>query len=166
MKTTLKFDRVILTKELNDKFKQVGDVFEVASILDDSFLLRDVKTKVAIGVISFADFEKHFVAEDNFKGWSNWTPLVGFNGQSDAEYRTNRKKTQVRFLTDKVRAESCCDNRDEFNLSFGIHMAYLRCLNKAWSKKKMECEEELKKANYEIAENEMILKKMKNSASN
>ena len=28
MNTTLKFDRVVLTKELNEKFKQVGEVFE------------------------------------------------------------------------------------------------------------------------------------------
>lgn len=99
----------------------------------------------------------------NIKGWTPWQSIVGFNGQTDAEYRTNGKKTQVRFLIDKVRAESCCDNRDEFNLSFGIRMAYLRCLNKAWDKKKIELEKELKFVNSEIAENESFLKKMKNS---
>ncbi len=163
MNTTLKFDRVILTKELNEKFKQVGDVFEIANILEDSFLLRSAKTRVAIGVVSFEDFEKHFVHEENFKGWTNWTPLVGFDGQSDAMYRSNRKKVQVKFLTDKVRAECCCCKDDDFNLSFGVQLAYLRCLNKARAKQKAELEEKLNMVEHEIAENESIIKKMVNS---
>lgn len=163
MNTTLKFDKVILTKELNDKFKQVGEAFEVASILENSFLLRDAKTRVAIGVVSFEDFEEHFVREENLKGWTNWTPLVGFDGQSDAMYRTNRKKTQVKFLTDKVRAECCCTKGDNFNLGFGIQLAYLRCLNKAREIQKAELEKKLKMVNHELAENEAIIKKMVNS---
>ena len=156
MNTTLKFDRVVLTKELNEKFKQVGEVFEIANILDNSFLLRDSHTRVALGVVSFEDFEKHFVHEENFKGWTPWTQFVGFDGQNDASYRTNGKKVQVRFLTNKVRAEACCCKDDEFNLAFGLRVAYLRCLNKALSEKKMSAEREL-------AENENILKKMINS---
>ena len=81
METTLKFDRVILVKELNEKFKNVGEVFEIANILDNSFLLRDGRTRVAIGVISFEDFEEYFVHENNFRGWTPWTSFVGFDGQ-------------------------------------------------------------------------------------
>lgn len=156
MNTTLKFDRVVLTRELNEKFKQVGEVFEIANILDSSFLLRDSKTRVALGVVSFEDFENHFVHETNYKGWTPWTQFIGFNGQNDASYRTNGKKVQVRFLTNKVRAEACCCKDDDFNLAFGLRVAYLRCLNKALAEKKMAAERE-------IAENEHILKKMINS---
>lgn len=163
MNTTLKFDKVILTKELNDKFKQVGEAFEVASILENSFLLRDAKTRVAIGVVNFEDFEEHFVAAEHFKGWTDWQPLTGFDGQTDAMYRTNRKKTQVKFLTDKVRAECCCTRGDNFNLGFGIQLAYLRCLNKAREIQKAELEKKLKMVNHELAENEVIIKKMVNS---
>jgi hypothetical protein len=163
MNTTLKFDRVVLTKELNDKFKQVGEEFEVANILDSSFLIRSAKTKVAVGVVNFEDFEEYFVHTENFKGWTNWTPLVGFDGQSDAMYRSNRKKVQVKFLTDKVRAEACCTRGDNFNLGFGIQLAYLRCLNKAREKQKVELEAKLKMVNSDIAENETIIKKMVNS---
>lgn len=163
METTIKFDRVILIKELNEKFCKIGEVFEVANILENSFLLRDAKTKVAIGVVNFEDFEKYFVSEPNFKGWSQWTPLTGFDGQSDAFYRTNRKKVQVRFITDKVRAESSRHKEDDFNLYFGIQLAYLRALNKAHSKKKAILEEELKKINCEIIDNEKIMQKMVNS---
>ena len=170
MNTTLKFDPVILTKEMNDKFKKVGDMFEVANVLDDSFLLRDGKTKVAIGLVSFEDFEKYFTHVQNFKGWTPWTQMMGFDGQNDVYYRTNRKKTQVKFLTSDVRAESCCCKDDEFNLSFGLHMAYLRCLDKALIKKQVEClkkiaecEIELANISRDISDNGRIVQKMINS---
>lgn len=163
MNTVLKFDKVILTKELNEKFKQVGDEFEVANILDNSFLLRSAETKVAIGVVSFSDFEDYFIHAENFKGWTRWTPLVGFDGQCDVFYRTNRKKVQVKFLTSKVRGECCCFKDDDFNLSFGIHLAYLRCLNKARIAQKTELEEKLHMVEHEIAENLTSIKKMVNS---
>ena len=163
MNTALKFDRVVLTKELNEKFKQVGEVFEVANILDNSFLLRSAKTKVGIGVVSFEDFERCFTTEANSRGWTPWTSFVGFDGQSDATYRTNGKKVQVRFLTSKTKAEACCCKDDEFNLAFGIRTAYLRCLNKALAEQKREYEEKIKMINCELAENESILKKMINS---
>lgn len=163
METVLKFDKVILTKELNDKIKKVGEVFEIASILDNSFLLRDGKTRVAVGVVSFEDFEKHFVPVENFKGWTDWIALTGFDGQSDCMYRTNRRKIQMKFLTDKVRAESCCSKADEFNLSFGLQIAYLRCLNKALAKRKAEYEKTINLIDGEIKDNEHIIKKMINS---
>lgn len=163
MNTTLKFDRVILTKELNDRFRQVGETFEIASILGDSFLLRDAKTRDALGVVSFEDFENHFVNDENFKGWTKWTQMFGFDGQSDVFYRTNKKKVQVKFLTNKVRAESCCCRDDDFNLVFGIHLAYLRCLNKAREAQRAELEAKLNMVNCEIAENENMIKKMVNS---
>lgn len=158
MNTVLKFDRVVLTKELNDKFKQVGEVFEIANVLDNSFLLRDSRTRVALGVVSFEDFERCFSVETNRRGWTPWTQFAGFDGQNDASYRTNGKKVQVRFLTSKTKAEACCCNGDEFNLAFGLRIAYLRCLNKVLAEKKMAAERE-------IAENENILKKMINSLS-
>lgn len=167
MDTVLKYDKVVLTKELNDKIKNVGDTFEIANVLDDTFLLREEKSKIAVGVISFEDFEKHFVHEENFKGWTKWTPIIDSNGQTDAYYRTNRKKTQVKFLTDKVRGEACCSKINDFDLSFGIKMAYTRCLNKAREKQRFECmaklseyEKKLKFINHDIAENDMTMKRM------
>ena len=170
MDTILKFDRVILVKELNDKFKKVGEVFEVANILGDSFLLRDAKTRVAIGVVSFSDFEKHFVAEDGLKGWTKWQPLTGFDNQTDALYRTNRYKVQVKFITDNIRAEASCCKGDDFNLFFGVQLAYLRALNKALAKQKVEYEdkfedinEKIKDINVQITDNKRIIRSMINS---
>lgn len=163
MNSVLKFDRYILIKELNDCIKKVGDTFEVANILEDSFLLREAKSKVAVGVISFEDFDKYFIPEENFTGWTRWTPLVGFDGQNDVVYRTNKRRVQVKFVTNKVRAEACCHKGDDFNLYFGIQMAYLRCLNKALKKQKLEYEDKLKSISCEIVDNNKIIEKMLSS---
>lgn len=165
MNTILKYEEVILTKALGDKFRKIGKAYEVANILNDAFLLRDSKTKTAIGVVSFIDFEKHFIRAEDFKGWTKWEKIVGFDGQTDAMYRTNRKKTQVKFVTTKDRAECCCSKDDDFNLGFGIQLAYLRCLNKARTRQRLELEEKLNMVEHEIAENETIMKKMVNSLS-
>ena len=165
MKTVLKFDRVVLIKELNDSIRKVGEVYEVANVLDnEAFLLRDSKTRVAIGVVNFSDFEEHFVLEERMKGWTKWTPLIGFDGQSDAFYKTNGKKVIVKFLTDKVRAESSCNKKeDEFNLTFGLNLAYLRARNKANEKKKAKLERELNAIKIDIAENDNVMKRMTES---
>lgn len=163
MDTVLKFDKVVLVKELNDKFKKVGEVFEIANILDDSFLLRDTKTRVAIGVVSFSDFEKYFVHKENFKGWTSWTQFIGYDGHSDCFYRTNHRKVQVKFVTDNVKAESYCCKGDVFNLSFGIQLAYLRCINKAKAKKTYKLQEEIYKLDREILDNIRTERKMINS---
>lgn len=162
MKTVLKFDRCVLVKELNETFKKVGEIYEVANVLDDeAFLLRDGNTRVAIGVVNFSDFEEHFVLEERAKGWTKWTPLVGFDGQTDVFYKTNGKKVVVKFITDKVRAESSCNKKeDEFNLTFGLNLAYLRARNKANEKKKAKLERELKAIEIDIAENNNIMKRM------
>ena len=101
--------------------------------------------------------------EENFKGWSRWALFVSYGGQNDCVWRTNRRKTQVRFLTDNVTAESCCNKEDEFDLALGIKIAYLRCCNKVLEKNKAEHEAKLKAINEKICNNETTLKKMINS---
>lgn len=163
MNTILKFDRVVLSKELNDKFKKVGESFEIANIFEDSFLLRETRSKIAVGIVSFEDFDRCFVPEENVKGWTQWTQFVGYDGQSDCFYRTNHKKVQVKFVKDKVRAEACCCKGDEFNLSFGIQLAYIRCLNKAMSSKVKHLYEKVHKFEEEICDNIEFEKKLINS---
>ena len=164
METVLKFDSVILTKELNEKIKKVGDVFEIANVLDDSLLLREAKSKVAVGVISFKDFDKHFVLETNYnKKWTNWTLFNGFDGQNDCMYRTNGRKVQCKFIKDKIKGESCCCKDDEFKLSFGLQLAYLRACNKLLTKQKISNEKILNEINAEIISNQDAIKKMMKS---
>lgn len=101
--------------------------------------------------------------DEKFNGWTKWQPITGFDGQTDAFYRTNGKKVQVKFLTNNVRAEACCNRVDEFNLFFGIQLAYLRCFDKALVNKENALNKELDKINLEIIENRKIMKRMINS---
>lgn len=93
-------------------------------------------------------------------GWTQWTPIVGFNGQTDCFYKTNQKKVIVKFLTGNIKAEACCNKVDEFNLAFGVQIAYLRCLNKALIKQKVDCENYIKMLNHNIAGNNSAIEKM------
>ena len=163
MKNVLKYDRVILIKELDNKVCKLGECYEIANVLDDSFVLREAESKTAVGVIDFASFEKHFVHEENYKGWTNWQKFSGFDGQSDCFYRTNGKKVQVKFLTNNVRAEACCCNGDEFNLSFGLNLAYLRARTKIIKKRIALYEEELNNLNKKMANDNKTMQKMLNS---
>lgn len=160
METVLKFEKVILVKELNERFRQVGEVFEIANVLDNSFVLRNAKTKVAVGVVSFEDFERCFTKEGKLSGWTPWTGFTGLDGRTDAFYRTNGKRVEVKFVTDKVRATSCCHVLDEFNLFFGIQIAYFRAENKALAKKVKEYKEKLLEASNEIEQNNQAMKHM------
>lgn len=159
METVLIFDRVVLVKELNDKMKKLGEVFEIANIVDGSFVLRNTKTRAAVGVVNFEDFDKHFVKEGEFKGWTKWMPFVGLE-RTDAFYRTNRHKIEVKFVTDKVRATACCHKDDEFNLSFGVQLAYYRCEQKSLLKQRAKYKEEIKRINQEIADYNLDISEM------
>lgn len=99
----------------------------------------------------------------NVSKWTKWQPLTGFDGQTDAYFRHNERKTQVKFLTDNVRGEACKNKMNDFNSYFGIKMAYLRARNKALAKKKAEYENIIKNINYEISDNESVIKSMINS---
>ena len=161
METVLKYDRVILVKEMNGRLKKVGEVYEIANVLDEAFLLRDGRTRDAVGVVNFEDFDKCFVKEKEAKGWTSWTPFIGFDGQNDCLYRTNGKKVQVKMVKDKVKSEASCNkNEDEFKLWFGIQIAYRRCQNKALKKKQVELEKQLDAIKSEIAENNNVITKM------
>lgn len=163
METTIKYDRVVLVKELNDKFCKVGEYFEVCNVLEDSFVLRDAKSKIAVGVVSFNDFERCFVHEKDFTGWTKWTMMTGFDGQRDIYYRSNGRKIQVKFLTDNIRAEASCHKDDDFNLYYGLNLAYLRCRNKAFAKKKDEYTNILKKIDIEMIDNNRSIENMLSS---
>lgn len=163
MDTILKFDKVILTKELDEKFKKVGEEFEIANVLDDSFLLRDTKTRVAIGVISFEDFDKYFVAAENFKGWTQWTPLTtDYVEGLKMFYRVkDRHKVQVK-TSDGCIGESSCNNKfgDEFNLYVGLNLAFLRCIKKMYFNKINQCQKQINIYENEIKDVETKIRQI------
>ena len=122
-------DKVVLVKGMNG-FKKVGESYEVANITDTKIILRDVTSKVAIGAVDIDAFEAHFKKAEEVTGWLPWESMVDRAGNVIAHYRTNGKKVQVR-TPDGYRAETTCNKGDDFNLFFGIQLAYSRCLMKS-----------------------------------
>ena len=160
----LKNDKVALIKEYKE-LQTVGMVYEVANFVDNLVILRDAKTKVAVGAIELKDFEECFKKVNEIteaKTWTKWTSLNDRNGKKLAFYRTNLKKVQVRIFDDTT-AEACCHRDDEFDLYFGIQIAYERAQIKSWNKYVKSIEKDLKDANSEILIHKNNIKKMINS---
>lgn len=161
MYSVLKYDEVVLIKEF-EKLKQVGEIYEVANITENSMILRTKDTKIAVGVIGINDFYVHFRKFKEVTGWTNWIPIVDDFGSLICYYRTNFKKVQVQ-LHEKYKAEASCHALDEFNVSFGIKLAYQRCRIKHLNDLKNTYENSLKKTESELMQCKHNIKKMINS---
>ena len=162
--SVMKLDKVVLVKEFGDKITKVGKVYEIANILDNGYMIREASgARVAVGVVGFNDFNTYFKRQEDFKGWTEWMPLLGFDGQNDVFYRTNLKRVQVKFVKGNIKSEACCCPVNEFNLYYGIRLAYLRCCNKFLSKQKTELEQKLKEVNCEMTDIKKGIQKMINS---
>lgn len=157
----LRNDKVILTKEMGN-LKMVGETYEVANVVEDRVVLRDAKTKVAVGVIDIVDFWEYFKKPEDVKRWTNWTNIVDQQGNSVGTYRTNMRKVQVR-LSDGTRTEVCCKKSDSFSLGFGINYAYERCTKKYLKRLEAKYEKSLKSVRADISECEHRIKQMINA---
>ena len=126
-------DKVVLVKGM-DSFKKVGETFEIANITETKIILREVTSKIAVGAVDIDAFETHFKKPEEISGWTKWEKLVDHVGNVIAHYRTNGKKVQVR-TPDGYRSEATCHKVDNFDVFFGIQLAYSRCLVKSLSDK-------------------------------
>ena len=173
----IKGDKVIQIKEMG-KINSVGNMFEVANFVDTNIVLRDAKTKIAICSIDVDEFNRYFKKADGISGWTGWAQIVDPHGNMVAQYRTNQKKVEVRIpnnmlgYPDKkvIRSTATCSHGDDFNLSFGIQLAYLRCEQKYLQNEIDEYNElisdamkQKKECTAQIVENKSIIKKMLSS---
>lgn len=76
--------------------------------------------------------------EKKRSSWTEWV-VIDNDSMPDAMYKTNFKKVRVKLTDENIVAESCCCKDDTFDLSFGIRMAYLRCLLKQSKNTKSLC---------------------------
>lgn len=163
--TVMKYYKVVLVKEFG-RLNTVGKMYEIANITDTTFILRDAKTKVACGVIDIKDFEEYFEKFETleFNGWTNWKPIVNPNGEVFAYYRTNFKKVQLKMNTSNnsvIRSEATCNKQyDDFDVEFGIRLAYERCLNKYFKSLRLEYNKILNDVQSELRANENRIKRM------
>lgn len=146
--TVLRGDKVVLIKPF-DKMQNVGNMYEVADFTSTNIILRDCVTKVAACAVSVVDFSNYFDKVENAIGkWTKWQTIIDGLGDVTCFYRTNFKKIEVRiFTSDKfyVTAKATCCKGDNFNMGFGLHLAYLRVVKK-------RCEIEKNKYKNKIAE--------------
>lgn len=154
-------EKLVLTQPV-DKLRTIGATYEIANIVDNFVVLRDAKTKVAIGTCNIIDLEKHFTKVNEFKGWTQWARLLNARGDVVAFYRTNYKKVQIKSV-DNFRGEATCNKCDVFDLWFGINLAYTRMQNKVIAKVKADCADILERCNRDEHENKNTMKRMLNS---
>lgn len=138
-KVLLRNDKVVLLKEYGD-LKQVGDTYEVANFTDELVILRNERTKIAVGAISLVDFYEYFEKKKDVRfKYTKWTNIIDSTTDGIIGfYRTNFKKVQVmlpiKYNGSYIRAESSCNKDDEFDLWFGIKLAFSRAKVKAFDK--------------------------------
>lgn len=170
--SVIKYDKVILKKELGDRLRMVGQEYEIANITEDKYLLRDVKTKVAIATVDIAEFEEYFEKPENMVEWTPWTAIFKkADGSIDAFYRCKGKKVQVKMLDKKsndksfIRAEASCNlpANDEFNLYFGVQLAYKRCQIKYLEREKAEYTRLLHQIENDLKDSKRYVSQMINS---
>ena len=144
-------DKVVLTKHF-DRYNKVGEVYEIGNIADNGFIIRDAVTKIAIGLVSFHDFFSCFEKQED-KKWTDWN-IAHYDGESDKDvdvlinYRTNGKRVEVKAFGCKGVAS--CMPDDNFNLSKGIYIAFLRCKLAFLSKKRVDLTKETVDTYFEM----------------
>lgn len=155
-------DKVVLVKEL-PKLKEVGLTYEVGDLTGKSVIIRDVASKVAICAIDFETFDEYFAKPEEVRTWTQWEGVISEIGV--VYYRTNLKKVQVKIPTElgEVRAECSLTKGDEFNLHFGISLAYKRAIRKYLIKKEAVLDKELNKVWSEMKDNRNQIKTMINN---
>ena len=130
--------KVILVKQF-DKLQRIGETYEVGNITDSMVVLRDVKNKVAVGAVTFEDFDTYFEVKKDKHKFTEWQAFEDGFGNTIGFYRTNQKKVQVKLFTNveifgsqmtvsEIRAEASCHKGDTFNLYFGLRLAFLRAV--------------------------------------
>lgn len=156
----LKNDKFMLIEAI-ERLNKVGEIYEVGNVTNTSIVMRDAKTKVAIGAVDIDDFSKYFKKPEEVKTWTKWCAMTNPLGEIIAFYRTNGKKVQVRNNHLKtVRGEASCCKDDEFNLAFGIRLAYARCLDKELTAVEKDFESSLKDVRSRRIDNQRDIKKM------
>lgn len=137
-----KGDQIRLVKPMGI-LTNVGEVYEVTSVTQDGVIsFRFGRNKAHFCCMSYNEFEKYFKLENKHKvRWTEWTKcdfwydnLDGERVQAFVEYRTNKKKVQLRCASledDKfIKTEATCSKDDTFVLDTGIDIAWKRLLVK------------------------------------
>lgn len=115
------------------------------------------------------------LGDENPVGVTEWTPWMAIfkkvDGSIDAFYRRKGKKVEVKMLDKKnsdksfIKAEASCNlpANDEFNLYFGISLAYERCKVKYLKRERAEHTRLLHQIENELKDSNRYISQMINS---
>lgn len=117
-------DKIRLQKTLGSLI--VGKIYEIGTITDTAYIIRDSVTRVAVVAIKIDEFDDYFVKEEK-RFWTEWQGISQGDNLIGC-YRTNGKKVQV--IAYETKSEASCNKTDVFNLKIGINVALLRCKKK------------------------------------
>ena len=120
--------QITLIKPYNNKLSMVGREYEIGNITNDHVVIRNKKDKVAVTAVDMDCFDEYFSVEHS-RAFTDWTKISMPLTNNCVVYKTNGKKVIVKiegFEGKSFKASASCHEQDDFNLYFGIKMAYFR----------------------------------------
>lgn len=174
----VKYDKLVLVKDMDGL--KVGETYKVSNITDTYAVVCNDYSDDAICSVDIADLDTYFAKKDDASGWTKWTPMINPVGDTIAEYRTNFKHVEVRILNNMldypngkvIRSTAMCSQGDDFDLAFGIHLAYLRCEQKYLQNEIDECsavidevQEHMDMCESRMVNNKSVMKRMLESVN-
>lgn len=135
-----KNDRVVLIRECG-KLDKLGVEYEIGDINESYIIIRNVTSKVAVAAVKVNEFDQYFSKRDQMEKWTEWKPLAASLGEGEYLFRTKGNKVEVKTV-DRITGRATCHKDDEFVLSIGLNLAYLRCKNKIITAKLQALQEE------------------------
>lgn len=140
-------DKVMMIRGM-ERMNMVGEMFEVSGITDNSIVLSREVDGVAVCAADVNTFDKYFVKPKEANVWSDWYELYDDSFNVYAWYRVRPAKgkveVKIRFGNEcMIRKTSTCSQGDEFNLEFGIRLAYNRCMKESHKRNAAIMEESL-----------------------
>lgn len=130
-------DKVMMIKGM-ESMCLVGEMFEVIGITENSIVLGREVDGVAVCAADINTFDQHFAKPKEMNVWTKWQALYDDNYNIYAWYRVRPVKgkveVKVRFggTGTFIRKTATCSQGDEFDLEFGVGLAYNRCMKEAF----------------------------------
>ena len=150
-------DKVMMIKSL-ERMNLVGEIFEVTGITENSIVLSREVDGVAVCAAGVDTFDQYFVKAKEANIWSGWQELYDDSFNVYAWYRVRPAKgkveVKIRFNDEcMIRKTATCSQGDEFNLEFGIRLAYNRCMKEAYKRNAAIMKESMEYYNSLLVDN-------------
>lgn len=140
-------DKVMMIRDM-ERMNLVGEMFKVTGITENSIVLSREIDGIPVCATDIETFDKYFAKPKEANIWSQWFELYDDSFNVYAWYRVRPAKgkveVKIRFGNEcMIRKTSTCSQDDEFNLEFGIRLAYNRCMKESYKRNAIVMEESM-----------------------